>query len=299
MTENAPTTLPRRGEKDFEPNPTVHQSDVLASSREAMHNAIAHPRLHNPRNQIIGVYAPGGPAPPWPESKRAPKLKTPLDVQDLENEELDKPLTRREEVAMIMNAGKEEKIIGIPADACVYVSNPKGQYFNSMGKADCFNRVWLLPEEALYLLERGSLNIRWPAAMTPENHKAAEDDELPNNVPMTLQAAYTCFIGRGALSLERFNVYAGLRRLGYVVIRSPAWDNDHADIPMTAELREKARTTGKMRDSIFLECLRERFEGFFEKDRTAKGPMIGLSSFRDYSERSQTCSQGTETNPVS
>jgi tRNA-splicing endonuclease subunit Sen54 len=291
VTENAPATLPRRGEKDFEPNPTVHQSDVLASSREAMHNAIAHTRLHPRKTQIIGVYAPNGPVPPWVEAKPALNPKPPLDLQDLEDEELDRHVKQRGAMDTIMNAGKEQKVMGIPADACVYVSSPKGQLFNSVGKADSYNRVWLLPEEALYLLERGSLDIRWPGSMTSEN--AAEDDEqLPDNVPMTLQAAYACLIGRSGLSLERFSVYTGLKRLGYVVIRSPTWDNDHADIPISQEFRAQTRIAKKMTDSTFLTFMRDSLGGLLENDNTTQGPMIGLSSFRNYSERGRRMSPG-------
>lgn len=31
-----------------------------------------------------------------------------------------------------------------------------------MGRDDSKSRIWLLPEEALYLIERGNLDIRWP-----------------------------------------------------------------------------------------------------------------------------------------
>ena len=41
------------------------------------------------------------------------------------------------------------------------VVQPRGPHFKSLGKADRQGRVWLLPEEMLYLIERGNLDVRW------------------------------------------------------------------------------------------------------------------------------------------
>ncbi|THC98657.1 hypothetical protein EYZ11_001860 [Aspergillus tanneri] len=64
LTDTAQTSLPKRGEKDFEPNPTLLQADILAASRQAMHNALSHPRVHHPKNKVVGFYTPDGAAPP-------------------------------------------------------------------------------------------------------------------------------------------------------------------------------------------------------------------------------------------
>ncbi|KAI9871598.1 MAG: tRNA-splicing endonuclease subunit sen54, partial [Pleopsidium flavum] len=57
-TPNAHPTIPRRGEKDFEPHGTTHQAHTLASSRHAMHTALSHPRYHVPKSHIIGHFDP-------------------------------------------------------------------------------------------------------------------------------------------------------------------------------------------------------------------------------------------------
>lgn len=120
----------------------------------------------------------------------------------------------------------------------VYTVDPKGPLFKNMGKVfpskddplgsreGHSNRLWLLPEEILYLLERGTVDVRWPA-------EGDEDDDV--GVPMSLQGAYAAFIGRedevgGALTFERYSVYAGLKRMGYVVHRAPSWDGP-GDVP--------------------------------------------------------------------
>jgi tRNA-splicing endonuclease subunit Sen54 len=55
-----------------------------------------------------------------------------------------------------------------------YTNDAKGPLFKNMGKVFAGkedplgprlageNRIWLLPEEAIYLLERGTIDIRWP-----------------------------------------------------------------------------------------------------------------------------------------
>ncbi|KAJ5125647.1 hypothetical protein N7476_010017 [Penicillium atrosanguineum] len=112
LSDTSSASLPRRGEKDFEPNPTEFQADILSASRGAMHNALAHPRIHYPKTQVIGIYAPDGPTSPS-------QVKV------------------------------DEKGLGVSSDYCVCVPIPKGQYFKTIGQADRWNRVWLLPEEAI------------------------------------------------------------------------------------------------------------------------------------------------------
>lgn len=113
-----------------------------------------------------------------------------------------------------------------------YTVSPKGPLFTKMGQVLSATedplgndklrgqRVWLLPEEVLYMLERGSLDVRWPAT---------GDDEDGEGLPMSLQGGYAVFIGDdeahgGALTFERYSVYSGLRRMGYTVTRAPSWN---------------------------------------------------------------------------
>ncbi|KAL8279072.1 hypothetical protein RQP46_008530 [Phenoliferia psychrophenolica] len=72
-------------------------------------------------------------------------------------------------------------------------------------------RIELMPEEALYLAERGTIEL-W-------SETVGDDGELLR-VPMSIQQAWAAIIGHDELTLERFNVYAQLKRLGYVLVRS-------------------------------------------------------------------------------
>ncbi|KAL5048709.1 hypothetical protein BDW71DRAFT_17065 [Aspergillus fruticulosus] len=246
-------SLPKRGEKDFEPNPTLFQADVLSASRQAMHNALAYPRLHNPRNWLIGVYAPNGPAPP-------------AASKTLDTIAEDTPPGKAAPVSVGAH---------VSLDSCVYITNPKGQHFKSLGQADRWGRVWLLPEEALYLLERGSVDIRWPCCAVG----AGDEDNIEDSgIPMSLQAAYACLMGRGGLTMERFSVFTGLRRLGYAVIRAPGWSESEKEkstqLVTQSGIQQGPGLVGIF--SRFLQWLRDT------APTTALGPVAGLGIHHNY-----------------
>ncbi|RUS69062.1 hypothetical protein EGW08_023173 [Elysia chlorotica] len=78
----------------------------------------------------------------------------------------------------------------------------QGKFWAHMGFTDK-RRNWLYPEEALFLMETSTLEVYF------------------NNLPLSIQEAYTKFMGPD-LSLEEYQVFAHLRRLGYVVLRQEA-----------------------------------------------------------------------------
>ncbi|KAF6747831.1 tRNA-splicing endonuclease subunit sen54 N-term-domain-containing protein [Ephemerocybe angulata] len=102
----------------------------------------------------------------------------------------------------------------------------KGIHFSSMGHSaprqvldtdgteKLQKRLELLPEEAIYLIERGSM-FCWK-----ESNLDLRQLEGVDGVPMTVQQAYSEMIGTEDLTLEKFQVFAYLKRLGYVVTRT-------------------------------------------------------------------------------
>lgn len=161
-----------------------------------------------------------------------------------------------------------------------------------MAKADgVANRVWCLPEETLYLLERGTLDVRWPLGMFGQG---AEDRE--GTVPMSLQAGYASMIGRDGLSLERFVVYSGLKRSGYVVLRAPGcYDDDAADhdpgplrAPMSlAEGAEQNRSSGRGGlAGLLARMFKNLFSSSSAKTYPSLGPLVAPGLYRNYSESS-------------
>ncbi|KAJ5148169.1 Mitotic checkpoint protein BUB3.2 [Penicillium atrosanguineum] len=246
LSDTSSASLPRRGEKDFEPNPTEFQADVLSASRGAMHNALAHPRIHHPKTQVVGIYAPDGPTPP-PQ-------------------------------AMV-----DEKGLGVSSDYCVCVPVPKGQYFKTIGQADRWNRVWLLPEEAMYLMERGSLDIKWPRELSGID----ADDVNEPLIPMSLQAAYACLLGRSGLTLERYTVFTGLRRLGYAVVRASGWDDNAQAEDSKNEINKHAYTEPQQRGPGLAGIIGRCFAWLddpFGTSSTAAGPIVGCGIHRNYTD---------------
>lgn len=85
----------------------------------------------------------------------------------------------------------------------------------------------LLPEEALYLLERGSMQIWKRYGSTSQTEPGAEEQlnetthGFDGATEMTVMEGFSTFIGMEGLSMERYQVYAGLKRLGYTVQRTP------------------------------------------------------------------------------
>lgn len=142
------------------------------------------------------------------------------------------------------------------------VESQKGQHFRTMGRADAGGRLRLLPEETLYLLERGNLDVRWEGGMV-----------------FSLQAAYAQLVGRLGVSLERYTVYAGLKRSGYVVQRGPAWDEE---VGLDGDVVEPRGSEVGRRESVYAWMYRLLFE---KKPQPPPplGPLVGPVLYRNYS----------------
>ncbi|RDB14797.1 putative tRNA-splicing endonuclease subunit sen54 [Hypsizygus marmoreus] len=109
-----------------------------------------------------------------------------------------------------------------------HVTLAKGIHFSSMGhsaprpvleengKEKIQKRLELLPEETIYLVERGSL-FCWKE--TDVDLSAPGMDGVAG-VPMTVQQVHTEMIGIEDLTLEKYQVYTYLKRLGYAVTRT-------------------------------------------------------------------------------
>ncbi|KAI0017782.1 hypothetical protein F4780DRAFT_574428 [Xylariomycetidae sp. FL0641] len=216
----------RRGEKDFEAHGTRAQEGVLETSRNAMHEVLSYTRTHRPRGEgLRGWYFPLH----WEDA--------PVDDEELAG-------------TKGSGAGEQQAAPVFARDRVVVLDADRGSLLQTTGRVPTgpgvdrarpgANKTWLLPEEALYLLERGSLDLWWPARGIEDvfppasgsardsgdgggQDKALEDYEL--GVPLSLQAAYALLVGRaderGKIPLEKYQVYAHLRRTGYRVLRAP------------------------------------------------------------------------------
>lgn len=280
------TSLPRRGLKDFEPMTLSSQRSALDASRDAMHTALSYPRLHSGKSHTVGVYLPN------PE---------------------------------MWFGGPEQ-------GRCVRVDSFKGVYGRSMGVGDRRNRFWLNGEEALFLLESGRCDIRWPeersvkrrrvespsdevemlAGNIPSSadqdekeehapqiqHESVEEDEADDvqasEFPMSLQGAYASFIGKSGLTLERYIVYAGLRRMGYTVMRAPTWSHEHASLNGHVKSHELPRelAQGVAPSSYVISnvssLIHRLVRYLFKPDQTkacpSLGPLVAPGLYRNYND---------------
>lgn len=164
--------------------------------------------------------------------------------------------------------------------ACV--EKVKSQHFQTIGR-NIKGKEWLLPEEMLFLLERGTLDVRWPV-------KDGNTGEL--GIPMSLQGAYAACIGMeegvgGKLTLEMFNVYAGLRRAGYVVFRTGSWEDERADLQPPSTLPQISRVG---ENGWALGFFKELWRRVFQKEisvppeRLRFGPLVGPGLYRSYAD---------------
>ncbi|EGO19318.1 hypothetical protein SERLADRAFT_479745 [Serpula lacrymans var. lacrymans S7.9] len=113
-----------------------------------------------------------------------------------------------------------------PDIARAHVTVARGIHFTAMGhsvarqnaaedgSSKLQKRLELLPEEALYLVERGAMLC---FKQTQADITGMDDIE---GAPMSVQQAFAEMIGQEDLSLEKYQVFAYFRRLGYVVTRS-------------------------------------------------------------------------------
>lgn len=164
-----------------------------------------------------------------------------------------------------------------PSSNMARVDQVKGQAFRTMGR-HISGVMWLLPEEALYLLERGSLDIRWPSDET-------EDEGLP----MSLQGAYAAFIGMedaasGSLTLERYIVYAGLKRSGYIVTRADSWHGEK-HIAHSPDQHEQTSAFALFR-SLWKSLLLPSSSR--PSPNAALGPLVSPGLYRSYSKLKNT-----------
>ncbi|GAA5868606.1 hypothetical protein JCM3774_005444 [Rhodotorula dairenensis] len=164
--------IPKRGEKDFEP---LAAADAFPpSSKEATLSQHQRNLLQNSRNALYTALSSGS----------------------------------RHHSSKAYNSFTWRPDLDGGRAVCDAGNSVYGIHFSNIGH---FNQkrktLELLPEEALYMVERGAIEL-WT-----ESANGAR-------VPMSVQQAWAELLGHDEMTPERYQVYAFLRRLGYVVIRA-------------------------------------------------------------------------------
>ncbi|XP_044187013.1 tRNA-splicing endonuclease subunit Sen54 [Thunnus albacares] len=96
--------------------------------------------------------------------------------------------------------GSLVKATWVPSDQIVELQSPAGKFWQTMGFSDN-GKQYLLPEEALYLMECGNLQVFY------------------QDLPLSIQDGYERFLSSNTVSLQQYQVFGHLKRLGYVVHR--------------------------------------------------------------------------------
>ncbi|KDQ08038.1 hypothetical protein BOTBODRAFT_38254 [Botryobasidium botryosum FD-172 SS1] len=181
--------LPKRGEKDFEPaagGGSGLQSYTLDRSRSAMVNALKAGRGINSKSVSYGIWIPA--------------LSRVHVVQ-----------ARGVHFANIGHSARR----GAPNPSPVVADGKLAKLPPS--------RLELLPEEALYMIERGSMFCWKREGGEGEVDGPCEvGDPNVQGTPMSVQQGFAEMIGKEALTLERYQVYSYLKRLGYLCTRTEA-----------------------------------------------------------------------------
>jgi tRNA-splicing endonuclease subunit Sen54 len=219
----------RKGEKDFESHGLRAQEDALEQSRAAMRDVLSYTRVHSVGQKAGAALVRGWYFPAWWEGYSEVVEEEEEDKREVEGRESQrKPYGHIRERVVVLEGSS-------PA------SHSLGRAVTGQAKdRPARGKDWLLPEEALYLVERGSLDLWWPLKgieeiLPPEGvaagkegegeEEADEEDEYEMGFPLSLQAAYALLIGndgeRGKISLQKFQVYSNLKRCGYNVLRAP------------------------------------------------------------------------------
>lgn len=215
----------RKGEKDFESHGTKQQENALEQSRRAMEDVLGYTRVYTSGNWLRAWY--------FPDHF--------VGMPDEEEEEAG--VDGREEKERKRAIHAAERVVVVDGDLGV-VSKTHGRVVTGQAKdAVAKDKTWLLPEEALFLIERGSLDLWWPVRGldvifplgTNEKAEITKEDEYDLGLPLSLQAAYSLLIGnegeRGKTTLQKFQVYSNLKRLGYKVLRAPAPPSEASPVP--------------------------------------------------------------------
>jgi len=272
LTAKSGYKIPKRGEKDFESHGTKQQAGKLEAQRQAMHDVLGYTRVYPPKSHTRAFY---------------------YGVESLDRDEV---------IA-------EEWRQGIGENHVVVVASQKQSFGKTMGTWTTGKEnttLWLLPEEALFLVERGSLDLWWPSHSSykhvrkdlkdDDQHEDENENEIyeyeeggnqtnrddeDEGTPMSLQAAYAMLIGkdgeRGKISLEKFNVYANLKRTGYVVCRAWEWD------PKIASLGHvDVHDVNLQKQQSFFNWLFGRYFGTDETKPCAHGPLVRPGIYRSY-----------------
>nr|XP_033817046.1 tRNA-splicing endonuclease subunit Sen54 isoform X2 [Geotrypetes seraphini] len=137
-----------------------------------------------------------------PQRSHGPKEFLP-DNSEEQNEKL---RLCREEEWQLLSEERVERLGNLvkaewkPREGLVELRSPAGKFWQTMGFTEQ-GKQCLLPEEAVYMLECGSIQLFY------------------RELPLSIQEAYERLLSHKTVTLLQYQVYSHLKRLGYIVMR--------------------------------------------------------------------------------
>ncbi|KAF9242673.1 hypothetical protein BU15DRAFT_86849 [Melanogaster broomeanus] len=192
--------IPKRGEKDFEPaqgGGSGLQLHVLDRSRDAMFEALRAGRSISSKSISYGIWYPS------------------IDPRGIHFSTMGHSVARA-----VPSERMGDKMTAAQSSSVPASKLPK--------------RLELLPEEALYLVERGALFCYKSISQEPSFLDSPNPEMSSPGAPMSVQQAFAEMIGREGMTLERYQVYAYLKRLGFVLMRAEPPTPEYPVAPPTS-----------------------------------------------------------------
>ncbi|XP_059509806.1 tRNA-splicing endonuclease subunit Sen54 isoform X2 [Stegostoma tigrinum] len=127
-------------------------------------------------------------------------------IPDHSEEQMERLRVCREEQWQLLSEERVERLGSLikaewkPQESIVELKSNAGKFWHTMGHVE-HGKQLLYPEEALYLLECGSIQIYY------------------RELPLSIQESYEILLSARTIPLEQYQVYSHLKRLGYVIMR--------------------------------------------------------------------------------
>uniref|UniRef100_UPI00398E6D77 tRNA-splicing endonuclease subunit Sen54 isoform X2 n=1 Tax=Pristiophorus japonicus TaxID=55135 RepID=UPI00398E6D77 len=161
-------------------------------------------------------------------------------IPDRSEEQAERLRVCREEQWQLLSEERVERLGSLikaewkPQESVVELKSNAGKFWHTMGHVEHGKQI-LYPEEALYLLECGSIQIYY------------------RELPLSIQESYEILLSARTIPLQQYQVYSHLKRLGYVLMRfNPRSKKSHSD--RSAEMKnDQSITVGRPQSELGLQ----------------------------------------------
>ncbi|KAI9145872.1 hypothetical protein BKA69DRAFT_1034835 [Paraphysoderma sedebokerense] len=106
--------------------------------------------------------------------------------------------------------------VWLTAHNLAVVTSPKSSHYQRMGR-NIGTKLYLLPEETLYLLEKGAIHLTLPSS---DLDQSGVDGLSSDGLKTSVQMGFDFVLEQSKFPRENYQVYSYMKRLGYIVTRA-------------------------------------------------------------------------------